>query len=174
LALVPGSEPAPPQREHSDSPRTDTEVVTPLTASVNDRCSSVVVLAPWRGACLPATAGPAPEDITESTEPAQQIAQVLDPDSLPAESAEPAGATRTAAGAEPAEAAGLHEPADFVVLLLLLGVAEHRIGLGYLLEAFLGIVVAGVGVGVVLLGELAIGALDLLGGPASFETPSIL
>ena len=71
--------------------------------------------------------------------------------------------------AEAAEAAagpgaGGERAGAAVVLLALLGVAEHVVGLGDLLEARLGLLVVGVAVGVVLARELAVGLLDLLGG----------
>ena len=56
--------------------------------------------------------------------------------------------------------------ADLVVLLALLGVAEHVVRGRDLLEALLGLVVAGVRVGVELLRELLVGARDLLVGRA--------
>ena len=65
---------------------------------------------------------------------------------------------------EPAAGAGVRErAAAAVVLLALLGVREHVVGLGDLLEARLGLLVVGVAVGVVLARELAVGLLDLLG-----------
>jgi hypothetical protein len=54
--------------------------------------------------------------------------------------------------------------APAVVLLALLGIGEHRVGLADLLELRLGLLVAGVDVGVVLAGELAVGGLDVLFG----------
>ena len=50
-----------------------------------------------------------------------------------------------------------------VVLLALVGIAEHVVGLGDLLEALLGLRVARVLVGVVLARELAVGLLDVVG-----------
>jgi hypothetical protein len=44
----------------------------------------------------------------------------------------------------------------------LLGVGEHGVGLGALLEAFLRVRIIGIAVGMMLQGELAVGALDLL------------
>ncbi len=55
-------------------------------------------------------------------------------------------------------------PGAGVVLLALLGIAEHVVGLGDLLEARLRLLVVRVAVGVVLTRELAVGLLDLLGG----------
>ena len=82
---------------------------------------------------------------------------------------EPAGPARTA---EPAGAdAGRDHLADLVVLLALLGVAEHVVRGRDLLEALLGVLVAGVGVGVELLGELAVGRVMSF-SDASFDTPS--
>src|ERR1039458_2257322 len=52
--------------------------------------------------------------------------------------------------------------AQLVIGLALLGVAEHLVGLGELLEPGLGILAALVDVGVVLPGQLAEGSLDLL------------
>ncbi len=69
--------------------------------------------------------------------------------------------------AEAAEAAagpraGGERSAAAVVLLALLGVAQHVVSLGDLLEARLGLLVVGVAVGVVLAREFAVGLLDLL------------
>src|SRR5699024_9556829 len=73
-----------------------------------------------------------------------------------AEAAEPAAG---AAGAE----VGIHPGvAELVVAGALLLVGEHLIGLVDLLELGLGILVAGVQVGVVLLGLLPVGLLDLI------------
>lgn len=58
-----------------------------------------------------------------------------------------------------------------VVLLLHVGIVQHLVRAVDLLE-LLGGVLAGVGVGMVLLGELAVGRLDLLGVGAA-GTPSI-
>jgi hypothetical protein len=63
------------------------------------------------------------------------------------------------------DAAAAEQGARLVVLLAALGVAEHVVRLGRVLETLLGLGVAPVGVGVVLPGELAVGLLDLgLGG----------
>ncbi len=58
--------------------------------------------------------------------------------------------------------AGGEGTAAAVVLLALLGVPEHVMGLGDLLEARLGGLVVGVSIGVVTTGELAVGLLDFL------------
>ena len=63
----------------------------------------------------------------------------------------------------PGPRAGRERAGAAVVLLALVGVAEHVVGLGDLLEALLGLLVVGVAVGVVLARELAVGLLDLLG-----------
>ena len=66
-------------------------------------------------------------------------------------------------GSKPAAAAPLDaRVAVGVVAPALVRVAEDAVGLGRLLEALLGLLVAGVAVGVVLEGELAVGGLDLL------------
>jgi hypothetical protein len=54
--------------------------------------------------------------------------------------------------------------APAVVLLALLGIGQHRVGLADLLELGLGLLVAGVDVGMVLARELAVGGLDVLFG----------
>ena len=54
----------------------------------------------------------------------------------------------------------------------LLRIGEDVVGLGDLLEALLGGLVARVLVGVELVGELAVGGLELLAGRASRATPS--
>src|SRR5690606_36065146 len=81
-----------------------------------------------------------------------------------AEVAEAVGGEGEAAGtaARAAEAHGA-EPADLVVLLALLLVADDVVGGRDLLEPLLGGGVTRVGVGVVLARELPVGALDLLG-----------
>src|ERR1044071_7143075 len=50
---------------------------------------------------------------------------------------------------------------EAVVHVPLVGVGEHRIGFGALLEALLGALVSGIAVGVVLERELAVRAFDL-------------
>ena len=54
--------------------------------------------------------------------------------------------------------------AESVVLLPLGVVGEHLVGLGHLLELFLRVVIALVGVGMVLLGQLVVGLLDVFRG----------
>src|SRR5690606_5501494 len=106
-----------------------------------------------------AAAAPSREQVAEPAETAEEVAQVLDADLLatePAEAAEAAGAAAPESGGD--------EAAHLVVLLALLGVGEDRVRLRDFLETLFGFRVAGVGVGVELLGELAIGALDLLLG----------
>jgi hypothetical protein len=86
----------------------------------------------------------------QAAEEVAQVAHVLH--------AEGPAAGRAAA----AEAAGHRTVlADLVVLLALVGVAEHVVGRADLLEALLR---ARVGVRVVLLGQLPVGARDLLVG----------
>ena len=68
---------------------------------------------------------------------------------------------RKTAAAETAESAGGLK-AELVVLLAFLRVVEHLVGLGGLLEFLLGFLVAGVAVGVVFDGYLAVGGLDLV------------
>src|SRR5919198_753494 len=92
------------------------------------------------------------EEVAEQV--AQATAQVLDADPAP----EPA----REAAAEPArERAGADQAAGLVVLGALLGVGQHAVGPADLLEALLRGPVAGVGVRVVLLGELPVGLLDV-------------
>ena len=83
----------------------------------------------------------------------------------PMSAAKPPGPAGPAAPPKPA-----NMPAG-VVLLALLGVRERVVGLLDLLEALLGRAVAGVAVGVVLAGQLAVGLLDLL-AEAPRPTPS--
>src|SRR5690606_17910549 len=103
---------------------------------------------------------------TAAEEAAEQVAetaaglvaeQVVDVEAT----AGPAPAAATEAAGESAEAPG--DAAHLVVLLAALGVADDVVGLGDLLEPLVLGSVAGVGVGVVLPGELAIGLLDLVG-----------
>ena len=51
--------------------------------------------------------------------------------------------------------------AELVVLLALVGVADDLVGLVYLLELGLGVLVVGIDVGMEFAGELAVGAFDL-------------
>src|SRR5918996_3119882 len=115
------------------------------------------------GAARRAGAGAAGSTATGAPEqPAQHVAQVtevLEPE--PARS--PARATRTLAAEHAAHRAEL---ADLVVLLAPLGVADDVVGGRDLLEAFLGSLVAGVGVGVVLARQLPVRLADVLLGRA--------
>ena len=80
----------------------------------------------------------------------------------PAEQVLEAGAAVRAARREAGPTAG-HRP-DGVVLLALLGVGQHGVGLADLLEPPLGVPVTGVGVRVVLPGELAVRLLHVVRG----------
>jgi hypothetical protein len=72
-----------------------------------------------------------------------------------------AGRVLVGARALDVEALGQAHVAELIVVLALVGVAQHLVGGGHLLEPVLGDRVAGVLVRVVLLRELAIRALDL-------------
>src|SRR6266540_3187755 len=72
-------------------------------------------------------------------------------------------ATARAAAARHPETAAAEQPARLVVLLALLGIADHVVRLGDLLEPGLSGGVPGVGVRVVLARQLAVGLLDLVG-----------
>ena len=114
------------------------------------------VLAPLdaRGAAGARPAGPA-GPVAPAEDVAEQVAEVVDP-----EAAAGSGAAGRAAHAGEG-VAGRAQAADLVVLLALGRVAEHVVGGRDLLEPVLG---PGVGVGVVLLGQLAVGLADLLVG----------
>ena len=74
--------------------------------------------------------------------------------------------------AEPLEAALRRAlVAEAIVELALLGVGEHAVGLGGLLELFLRLAIAGSAIGVILHGEAAVGFLDLgvIGGAGDAE-----
>ena len=90
----------------------------------------------------------------QAAEDVAEVADVLHPEAAAAGPAEAAGEPTGAGAGHRA-----HGP-DLVVLLAGLGVVEDVVGGGDLLE---GLLLAGVGVGVVLLGQLPIGAGDLLG-----------
>src|ERR1019366_5350907 len=98
--------------------------------------------------------GPSP--VAEQTaEEIAQISHILH--------AERAAAGRARPEAAPESAGYRPLLADFVVFLALVGVAQHVIGRADLLEAFLR---TRIGIRVILLGQLSIGARDLLvGGP---------
>jgi hypothetical protein len=103
-----------------------------------------------------------PEQVAEQVAEAAHVARVaggLPPDAA-ARAAEPpgAGAGERVAGAR------RHHLADFVVLLALGRVAEDVIGGRDVLELLLRLLVAGVGIWVVLLGQLPVGAGDVLLG----------
>ena len=117
---VPGAAPVPEQVWQRTSVVRLTEVVTPLTASSNERCSSVSTSAPRCGAGRPATPPAAAEQAAEQV---AEVAHVLDP--VGATAAGPA----EAAGEPATEAAGgrAHGP-DLVVLLAPVGVAEDVVG----------------------------------------------
>ena len=53
--------------------------------------------------------------------------------------------------------------AELIVLLALIRVGKHGVGLGDLLELFLGLLIAGVFVGMVFEGQLAVGFFDFIG-----------
>jgi hypothetical protein len=63
----------------------------------------------------------------------------------------------------------LSHETELIVLGLLLGIAQNFVGLAYLLEAPLGVLISRIGIGVVLANELAVGPLDLLRTGASGE-----
>ena len=113
------------------------------------------------GARPAATATGAPEH------PAEQVAQIADVARLePNPAGEPAEAAVRTAGSrtrEPAAEPGGRHVAHPVVGLAFLFVAEHVVGGGDLLEPLLGVVVTGVRVGVVPLGELSVRLLDVRG-----------
>src|SRR5688500_9749137 len=71
---------------------------------------------------------------------------------------EPAVAAAGTAGSEACPAA---HGADGVILLALVGIREHRIGLGDVLELLLGSSVPRVGIRVVLAGQLPVSLLDI-------------
>ena len=100
-------------------------------------------------------AGPARRPPAEAEEVAEDVGEVREDVRVEARTL-PAGALH----------AGVAEP---VVARALFGVAEHGVGLGRFLEAFLGLLVAGIAIGVVLQRQLAIGALDVLLVRAPFD-----
>src|SRR5690606_20836082 len=108
--------------------------------------------------------GPAPA----AEQAAEQVAQPLaaarraGPPAGAAEQVPEVESARTGAPARPVGPA--EQGAGVVVLLAALLVRQDAVGLGDLLEALLGLLVALVGVGVVGAGELAVGGLDLVLG----------
>src|SRR5262249_50201371 len=118
------------------------------------------------GLARPSSAAPAATAAPEqATEQIAQAALIVELEGLVAAGAatgpEPAG---TAEAAGPERAARRHHLPNFVVLLALAGVTEDVVGGGDRLELVLRLLVPGVGVGVVLLRQLAVGARDLLLG----------
>src|SRR5690606_10486328 len=82
-------------------------------------------------------------------------------------------AMRTPAG-EPAERAGRHHVAGVVVLLAAGAVGQHVVRLGYRLELLLGLLVAGILVGMEVAGERAVGLLDLRRRGSLRHTPLVV
>src|SRR4029079_18969450 len=80
----------------------------------------------------------------------------------PLDTAYPAAVTPASRAESAGPHAGRDHATDLVVLLALLGVAEHVVRGVDFLEALLGLGIAGVRVGVVLLRELLVGARQLL------------
>ena len=102
------------------------------------------------GTALRAAAAAAlPEDVAQPEDVAEAAEDVF-------ESGEDVGVE--AAGGGTAQA----RVAEAVVHVALVGIGQHRVGLGRFLEGILGLLVAGIAVGVVLEGELAVRALDFL------------
>ena len=99
-------------------------------------------------------ARPPTEDLLEDAAPARRAEDV-------AEGAEDVGDVLEALAAPRTGAVADARVAEAVVALALLGRGEDFVGLGGLFELRLGLVVAGVAVGVVLEGELAVSPLDL-------------
>ena len=111
----------------------------------------IVAFARGVGAAAPAAA--------KTAEPAEAPAEQIAEDIAQVHAAETARAAKAAllgriVGVDPGKA-------ELVVALAFFGVGEHVVGFVDLLELFLGHFIAGVEVGVVFLGELAVGALDL-------------
>ena len=102
-----------------------------------------------------ALAAPAPPPAPAARRAEQLAEQIVEDVGEAAEVAE-VEAGHAALGADAGEA-------EAVVGAPLLRVGEHRVGLGRLLEALLGVRIAGVAVGVVLERELAVGLLELVG-----------
>ena len=81
-----------------------------------------------------------------------------------AKSAAETAAESTGSGSGPGTKVGIHTgKAVLVVALALLLIGKHLVGLSCLLELFLGFLVAGVAVGVILHGGLAVGPLYFIG-----------
>src|SRR5581483_8878714 len=95
---------------------------------------------------IPPAAAARAEQVAETEQVAEDVAEVLED-----------------GGIEPDTARAAHaRVSEAIVLRALVAVGEHRVRLAALLEAFFGIAVAGIPVGMVLHGQLAVGALDFL------------
>ncbi len=184
--------PAPPQREQGweienmpwpwvsiprPSQRGQTIGVVPGFAPVPRQVGQVAAIGTWSGTCAPATAwskvietcasrsGPfsgrglvrTRRPLAEPPKRFERMSPIEEPSKskLPKPPKPPPGPAPVREGAGAA-----------VVLRALLGVAEHVVRLGDLLEARLGLLVVGVAIGVVLAREFAVGLLDLLRGGA--------
>jgi hypothetical protein len=73
-----------------------------------------------------------------------------------------------------APVSGLGEVAKIVVLLPLLGVAQDLMGFIDFLESIGGLFVVGIRIGVILLGELTIGLLDLVGSGLFADSENLI
>src|SRR5439155_10984961 len=111
------------------------------------------------GSSAPASTGEHAEQVSEVSDVAHALAER---EPLRANAPASSGPPTRPRSAEPSETRGSHVP-DLVVLLAFLLVAEDVVGGRDLLEAILGVLVPAVPVGVVLLGELPVGLLDLGG-----------
>ena len=119
------------------------------------------VLAALRPRGLTAAAAPPagiPEEVAEEV---AEAAAVVEVERARSEAGTETAATEPAARTTRADAARDHL-ADLVVLLALLDVTEDVVRGRDLLEALLGLRVTGIRVGMVLLGQLSVGALDVL------------
>ena len=156
---VPGAAPLPLQVWQPPRDVTLTVVVRPSTASRNDRCSSVSRSWPRSGLAAPAPRPPARRGRGCPGRRCCRAGRRGRPRGSRRRRRRPAAAGACRRTGCPTGA----EAADLVVLLALGLVAEHVVGGRDLLEPLLR---AGVGVRVVLLGQLAVGLGDLLLGRA--------
>ncbi len=113
------------------------------------------------GSSAAGAAGATPAASEQPTEDVAQVADVVDTEG---------GAAPTAEAAGEATGHGAHGP-DLVVLLASVGITEDVVGGADLFERLL---VARVGIGMVLLGQLAVGARDLLGRGRARHTQGLV
>src|SRR6201996_4763947 len=162
LGTVPALAPVPWQTGQGPSPVSLSGTVVPSTESLNDKVVSVSTSAPRRGRVW-VPARPPPPNMPPRMSPSPPLPGVPPP-AWPPPKRSPRSNPNPPPGwpGRPVPGPAAEHRARVVVLLALLLVGQDVVGLGNLLEAFLGVTVALVGVRVVLTSQLSVRRLDLV------------